>query len=272
MRPVQVVAWALLLLLVATMPVFAIIRARGRPPDADVARRGASVLLGLWLRDWMIWVLTPLERAAIRSGISPDTLNYLGVGLGLIAGLAFMVRQLSLAAWLIALGGTCDILDGRIARARATASPYGDFVDAILDRFAETFIFVGVAWYLSGPAWMTAATLLALAGSLLVSYTRAKGEALGVASPGGIAQRADRLVFLAVASLLEATVPRPFGWPRGTFLSAAVVSIAVASVATAIYRAIVIARALTSRESVPGRSVRAADVREERGTAGAAPR
>lgn len=265
-----IVSWIPLIALLATMPVFAV-RARGQPLDADVARRGASLLLGYWLRDWMIWILSPLERLLVRSRVSPDILNYLGAGLGLLAGAAFILRELPLAAWLIALGGMCDILDGRIARARGVSSQYGAFLDSTLDRFAETFTYVGVAWYLSGSRWMAAATVLAIGGSMLVSYTRARGEALGVACAGGLAQRAERLVLLAIATLFDSPVTSGLGWPPGTLVSGAVVAIAVGSVATAIYRTAVIARTLSRRTSgadTPG--VSAADSRQERGSAAAA--
>lgn len=239
-------AWMPLAALLASMPVYAA-RTRGRSLDPDVARRPASALLGYWLRDWMIWVLAPLERLLVRQRLSPDVLNYLGAALGLAAGAAFMVRHLALAAWLIALGGICDILDGRIARALRIASPYGAFLDSTLDRFGETFTFVGVAWYFAGSAWMTAVVVLAIAGSLLVSYTRARGEALGVSATGGFAQRAERLVLLAVAALLDSAATRLLRWPPGTLVAAAVVAIATSSLATALYRLVVIARILSGR-------------------------
>lgn len=243
-----VAAWMPLAALLASMPVFAV-RARGRPLDPDVARRPASVLLGYWLRDWMIWVLSPIERLLVQRRVSPDTLNYLGAALGLAAGAAFIARELPLAAWLIALGGVCDILDGRIARARGLVSPYGAFLDSTLDRFGETFTFVGVAWYLSGSAWMSAAAVLAIGGSLLVSYTRARGEALGVTGVGGVAQRPERLVLLAVATLLDGGLTRLLGWPSGSLVAGAVVAVAVSSLLTALYRLAVIARTLAALPS-----------------------
>lgn len=238
----MILPWLPLLALIATIPVFAV-RARGRPLDANVAARSASVLIGYWVRNWMIWVLSPVERVLVRSRISPDALNYAGLALGALAGAAFVARQLPLAAWLIALGGICDILDGRVARARGAASAYGAFLDSSLDRFSEMLTFVGVAWYLSASAWLSAATLLALGGSMLVSYTRARGEALGVSYAGGLAQRAERVVVLAIATLLEPSVSGALAW--------GVVAIAVASVATALYRTVFIARAL--RTGSPGR-------------------
>lgn len=239
----EVAGVMLLAALLATMPVYAI-RSRDRQLDPDVARRPASALLGLWVRDWMVWVLAPIEGLILRSGISPDALNFFGAAAGLAAGAAFAAGSLVLAAWLIALGGISDILDGRLARARGVESRYGAFLDATLDRFAETGTFVGVAWYLSGSRWMAAVTVLAIAGSLLVSYTRARGEALGADFAGGLMQRAERVVLLAMGALLDSTVTRRLGWTPGTLLSAAVVAIAVATVGTAVYRTVVIARML----------------------------
>lgn len=246
MSAADTVVWLPLVALLATMPVYAV-RARGRALDADVARRHASVLLGFWLRDWMVWVLSPVERSLVRRRVSPDILNVLGAALGLLAGAAFVARALPLAAWLIALGGICDVLDGRVARARGLASAYGGFLDSTLDRFAEVFTFAGVAWYLAGSAWIAAATALAIGGSLLVSYTRAFGEVHGVTCAGGLAQRAERLVLLAIGALLDPAVCRRFAWSPGTLLAAAVVAIAVGSLGTAVYRMVVIARTLAGR-------------------------
>jgi phosphatidylinositol phosphate synthase len=237
-------AWMPLLALLVTMPIYA---ARGRTRDPNVASRPVS-LLGYWLRDWMVWVLSPLERLLVRGGLSPDALNYLGAALGVAAGAAFVARMLPLAAWLIALGGICDILDGRVARARRIASAYGEFLDSTLDRFGETFTFAGVAWYLSGPAWTSAVVVLAIGGSLLVSYTRARGEALGVAPTGGLAQRAERLVLLAFGALLDPVATRLASWRPGTVLAAAIVAIAASSIGTALYRFVVIARAVSEAE------------------------
>ncbi len=239
----MLLAWLPLIVLLATMPVFALLRRR--PADPNVAARPASALIGYWLRNWMIWVLAPLERLLVRWRVSPDALNYAGLILGILAGGGFIIRQLPLAAWLIALGGICDILDGRVARARGLASKYGEFLDSTLDRFAETFTFVGVAWYLSGSAWATTATVFALGGSMLVSYARARGEAAGVSYAGGVAQRADRVVVLAVAALLEPVVNGALSW--------AVVIIAVASIATAVYRSVVIGRTLARQTASAAR-------------------
>lgn len=242
-----------LLGLLATMPLFAWVAKRtGRRRDEDVARRPASLLLGFWLRDWLVWLIRPVERSLVTAGISPTALNLLGAVCGIAGGGAFATGQFGLAAWLVGLGGFSDILDGRVARARGIASAYGAFLDSTLDRFAETGTFVGIAWYFAGSAWLSAATVLAIAGSLLVSYTRARGEALGVHFAGGLMQRAERLTLLAVGALLDAPLSQRLGWSPGAVLSGVVVAIGVGTVGTAIYRTARIAQALAS--NTPGRA------------------
>ena len=244
MTRTDTVALALVAFALLTMPVFAALRARGRPVDADVARRPATILLGFWIRDWVMWVIGPIERALVRTGVSPDFFNLLGAVFGLAAGAAFARGALPLAGWLVLLGGCADIFDGRIARARGIASPYGAFLDSTLDRFAETFAFMGLAWYVSPSPLAVLAAALALGGSMLVSYTRARGESLGVVCRGGIMQRAERLVLLALAALLDPPVTTALGWRPSALLLTAVTVIGAGSFATAVYRTGAIARAL----------------------------
>ncbi|HET6230065.1 MAG TPA: CDP-alcohol phosphatidyltransferase family protein [Longimicrobiaceae bacterium] len=248
MTRTDTVALALVGALLLTMPVFAVV-ARGRPMDADVARRSKSVLLGHWVRDWLMWVIGPMERGLVRARVSPDVFNYLGVVFGLLAGVAFARGSLSLAGWMVLLGGAADIFDGRIARARGIAAPYGAFLDSTLDRFAETFAFAGVALFFQASRPALLATVLAMGASLLVSYARARGEALGVHGAGGVMQRAERLVTLALAALLDSAVTGRAGWAPGSLLAGAVALIALGALGTAVYRTGYVTRELKRRPS-----------------------
>ncbi len=237
------ISLSLIGVLLLTMPLYAVV-SRGRPIDPEVAKRPKTILLGTWIRDWLMWVIGPMERGFLRMGLSPDVFNFLGAFLGLAAGVAFAAGEYALAGWFILLGGAADIFDGRIARARGMANRYGEFLDSTLDRFSETFAYTGLALHLAHTSWMALATVLALGGSMLVSYTRAKGEALGVSCKGGVMQRAERLVLLALAALLDATVTSRTGWRPGTLLGFAVAAIGVGSLGTAMYRTWFIADAL----------------------------
>jgi phosphatidylglycerophosphate synthase len=231
------------LLLLLTMPVYALV-SRGRPGDPEVAARPRTVLLGYWVRDWLMWAISPLERLFLALRLPPIAFNWAGVGFGALAGVAYARGDFPLGGWLVLLGGAADIFDGRIARARGLVSSAGAFLDSTLDRFAETFAFAGLAVWSRGSAWEALATVLALGGSLLVSYARARGEALGVTYKGGLMQRAERLVLLALASLLDPPVTAAAGWPPGRLLFGMVAFIAVATLGTALHRTVAIARAL----------------------------
>jgi len=237
--------WFLALVL-ATMPVFALV-SRNRPMDPDVARRSASALLGFWVRDWLMWLIGPIERALIRARVSPDFFNYLGVAFGIASGVAFAWHELAWAGWAILFGGLADIFDGRIARARGLANRYGAFMDSTLDRFTEVFSFIGVTWYLSGTPFGAALSVTAICGSLLVSYTRARGEAVGVSGTGGVMQRAERLVLLALGGLADRALTTRMEWSEGTVLMAVVALIAVGSMGTAVYRTASIAKTLSKQ-------------------------
>ncbi len=239
----DIAALAFTAVLIATMPVFAIV-SRGRTMDAEVVARGKTILLGRWVRDWLMWVIGPFERGMIRAGVTPTVLNFIGAAFGLLAGVAFAFGALGVAGWLIMLGGVADVFDGRIARARGIVSSFGAFLDSTLDRFSESFTLLGLLVYFAAAPWLVFATAAAMSGSLLVSYTKARGESLGVRSPGGLMQRAERLVLLALGAIVDPFVASRTGWAPGTVLGGVVTVIALGTWGTACYRLYFIGRAL----------------------------
>jgi CDP-diacylglycerol--glycerol-3-phosphate 3-phosphatidyltransferase len=232
--------------LLLTMPVFAVV-SRNRALDADVARRSRTILLGRWVRDWLMWVIGPIERGMVRAGVSPDLLNYLGVVFGLAAGVAFAFGRLAPAGWLIFLGGVADVFDGRVARARGISSQYGAFADSTLDRFAESFTFLGLVVFFAASPLLVLATTAAISGSLLVSYTRARGEAVGVSNTSGVMQRAERLVLLGLGAILDPWITSSRGWAVGALLGGIVSIIAIGAWGTAVYRTLAIGNELKKR-------------------------
>jgi len=229
----------------ASMGAYAILRP-GR--DADASRKGTRFLLGIgdFLVHWFLWLVSPAERLFVRMGLTPDTFNLMGVVFGLASGFAFAMGHLELGGWGIALGGLCDVLDGRIARLRGMASAYGKFIDSSLDRFAEVFAFLGlVVYFRDRPlgAFLAASTL---AGSLLVSYVQARGETVEVSGAGGLMQRAERLVALFLVAVFDPPLCAWRGWAHGSLVVAALALMAPATFGTAVYRTIWIARRLRS--------------------------
>lgn len=244
MSPHLVVLAIVLGAALASMPVFSLVRAGRR--DADALRKGSSFLLGLgdFLVHWFMWVISPVERALLRLGAGPDHLNLAGLAFGLASGVLIALRQLEAGGWAIALAGVCDILDGRLARARAVASPYGKFIDSTLDRFVETFAFLGFAVYFAARPGGPLVVAAGLGGSLLVSYAQARGETVGVSGSGGLMQRAERLTLQILGCLFDPSLARALGQPEGTVLFWVLVVMAAGALATAVHRTLWIARRL----------------------------
>jgi CDP-diacylglycerol--glycerol-3-phosphate 3-phosphatidyltransferase len=228
---------------VVSMPVYA---ALGRRADADAEKKGAQFLLGGgdFLLHWFLWAISPLERAMIALGASPDSMNAAGLLLGLASGVLIALGALPWGGWAMVMAGICDVLDGRLARAQKLASPYGKFIDSTLDRFVETFAFLGFAWYLRATPYGGFLAAAAICGSLLVSYAQARGETVGVNRSGGLMQRAERLVLICLVCLLDRPLTSVTGQAPGTALVWVLGLIAVTTFGTAIYRSVAIARQL----------------------------
>ena len=149
----------------------------GRRRDADALGKGSQFAAGVgdFLVHWFMWLLGPVERFFLAAGATPDVFNFAGLGFGLASGVLIGMGRLELGGGAIALGGICDILDGRLARALKLSSDYGKFIDSTLDRFVEVFAFLGFAYYLRATDYGSFVAAAAICGSLLVSYARARG-------------------------------------------------------------------------------------------------
>jgi CDP-diacylglycerol--glycerol-3-phosphate 3-phosphatidyltransferase len=231
---------------VLSMGVFAATGAR-RDPDAE--RRNSRFLMGAgdFLVHWLLWAIRPLDRVSAVLGLSPDFFNFAGLFFGLASGIAIATGRIEWGGWAIALGGVCDIMDGRVARARQLSSPYGTFIDSMLDRFVEVFAFLGFVVYLSAFSYGPLLAAAAITGSLLVSYARARGESVGVLCKEGLMQRAERLVLIFLACLLDRPLDAWRGWPQGTLVLWTMALIAAGTFVTSAHRTVWIARALKAK-------------------------
>jgi CDP-diacylglycerol--glycerol-3-phosphate 3-phosphatidyltransferase len=242
LRPDLAFLLAILASALLSMPVYGA-RASGRADPRDLAQRG-SFVLGGFVRSWFYWFVGPVERLALRLGLSATAFNLLGVAFGIAAGVAFAVGMLNVGGWAILLGGAADVLDGRIARAQGVEGPRGAFLDSTLDRFAEVAAFVGLAVYYQTSAPALAIVAAGLGGSLLVSYARARGESVGVVCKVGVLQRAERLLLVGFGGILDPMVAAAAGWSEGTLLLALLTLVAVGTIGTAVYRTVWIAARL----------------------------
>ena len=244
MTPDLVVLLAVLGFALGTMPVYALSAASTRADPHEVADRG-SFVLGGFLRRWFYWFIGPLVRLSLALKISPTFFNLLGVAFGVGAGAAFATAHVTLGGWGVLLGGAADVFDGRVARARGLANRRGAFLDSTLDRFAEVGAFVGLAVLFRESAFALTVVVTALAGSLLVSYARARGESVGVVCKLGIMQRAERLLLIGFGGLLDPTATLLMGWDAGTLLIAVLGLVAIGTVSTAVFRTVWIAQRLS---------------------------
>jgi CDP-diacylglycerol---glycerol-3-phosphate 3-phosphatidyltransferase len=152
--------------------------------------------------------LDPIGRGLHAIGISADGLTIMG--LVAAAGTAVLIANgnLLLAVVGLALAGLPDLLDGSVARHSGTESPRGAFFDSVCDRAADALLLGGVAWHLtSESAELPVLVLAVVALSMLVSYERAKAEALGFTARGGVMERLERLVLLGIGLAFDVLVP-----------------------------------------------------------------
>lgn len=150
--------------------------------------------------------LQPVGSDLSRTGITADHLTLLGAIMAVAAALAIANGALRLGVLLLAATALPDALDGAVAKATGTSSPRGAFLDSVADRFTDSVLLGGVAWYLSSTDGerMVLLPFALLAASTLVSYQRARAESLGFDARGGLMERAERIMALGVGLL--------FGW------------------------------------------------------------
>jgi archaetidylinositol phosphate synthase len=143
--------------------------------------------------------LATQAKAALKIGLTPNTLSVIGIALAFLSALEYAYAHLLLATLLLLLSGYCDALDGALARQFQKTTPFGGFLDSLLDRYADASVYAGIVLGgLCSIPW----GLAALIGSLLVSYTRARSEATGIKMETvGLAERAERMIILATASI-----------------------------------------------------------------------
>jgi phosphatidylglycerophosphate synthase len=171
-----------------------------RPPSGETRKHSRFFYFFI---DYFLWVLRPFERLLFASRLSPDATTLISLGACAGAGLAIATQHLATAGWLYIVAGGLDVLDGRLARATNRSSKAGAFLDSVTDRWGELFVFAGFAWWLRGSGWLLV-DLLALAGSIMVSYTRARGEGLGIVLDGGAMQRGERIALVSIGTLVTA--------------------------------------------------------------------
>src|SRR3954470_8153364 len=191
---------------------------------------------------------TRSERAAARrelarnrlieSRLTPNAISLTGLALNVLAAVLVWQGYYFAGGWAFIVGSICDTLDGRYSRMSGKGTAFGAFLDSTLDRIEEGVVLTAVAvrFSMQGDDAAVAACMIAVLASLMVSYTRARAEALGVENKGGIATRAVRVVILSIGLVFA----------RFDLLAPAIYVLAALSVFTVLQRILHVRQALNA--------------------------
>jgi CDP-diacylglycerol---glycerol-3-phosphate 3-phosphatidyltransferase len=158
-------------------------------------------------------IIDPFVKLLIKLGFTPNTVSVIGFILNIGVAAVFMLGaektnrgDLSYVGWagaLILFAGLFDMLDGQVARLGKMGSSFGALLDSVLDRYSELFMFLGICYYLISHHYFISSlfAFIGLIGSMMVSYTRARAEGLGIDCKGGLMQRPERIVLIGTSAL-----------------------------------------------------------------------
>lgn len=158
-------------------------------------------------------VIDPVVKLFIKLGLTPNAVTTIGFLLNVGVAIIFVKggetgshADLSYVGWaggLILFAGLFDMLDGQVARIGNMSSKYGALFDSVLDRYSELVVFLGICYYLVSQHYFLSSlfAFIGLIGSMMVSYTRARAEGLGIECKGGLMQRPERVILLGVSAL-----------------------------------------------------------------------
>jgi phosphatidylglycerophosphate synthase len=165
------------------------------------------------LQQGIYLIINPFVRLLVRLGFTPNAVTLTGLVLNMGVAVLFIVGgvhglrgDLRYVGWggaLILFAGLFDMLDGQVARIGKMQSSYGALFDSVLDRYSELFTFLGICYYLVAHHYFLSSLVgfFGLIGSMMVSYTRARAEGLGIECKGGLMQRPERVVLMGVSAL-----------------------------------------------------------------------
>jgi len=158
--------------------------------------------------------INPLISVLIKFGITPNMITMIGLVLNFVATIILIIgaeegdrsdhSYIGWAGFVILFAGLFDMIDGRLARLGNMANPFGALFDSVIDRYSEMIMFLGIIWYLISHDYFLSSifAFVAMIGSVMVSYTRARAEGLGVECSVGIMQRPERILIIGISAML----------------------------------------------------------------------
>jgi phosphatidylinositol phosphate synthase len=195
----------------------------------------------LWnaIKRGYVLLLEPLAAFLVRHDVNPNYITTLGTCCSIAGGCIYGSGHIRTGGWFLGVTALFDVLDGTVARRTGRSTPFGAFYDSTLDRIADGAVMAGLTYFYAtsvqhGSEPMVIVCLFGILGGFLVSYTRARAEALGVDAKVGFMQRPERVVLLSAPQAF-------FGLALGGWvLDAIIVSLTVTSWATAIQRIVAV--------------------------------
>jgi len=159
-------------------------------------------------------VIDPVVKVLIKLGLTPNSVTTIGFVLNIGVAVIFIIGgeegnrgDLTYVGWaggLILFAGLFDMLDGQVARLGNMKSTFGALYDSVLDRYSELVMFFGICYYLVAHHYFLSSifAFVAMIGSMMVSYVRARAEGLGIESKGGLMQRPERIITIGVCAII----------------------------------------------------------------------
>jgi len=166
-----------------------------------------------YLQQLIYKIINPVVHGMIKVGITPNFITTTGLVLNIVAAVVFVYasfaggdKALTCAGWaggIVLFAGLFDMMDGRVARLGNMSSKFGALYDSVLDRYSELMTFFGILYFLllQGYFWGSIITGVAIIGSLMVSYVRARAEGLDLECKVGLMQRPERVVLTALGAI-----------------------------------------------------------------------
>lgn len=230
----------------------------GRERNPMVVERSHPSFLGSFLREWSVWIIRPFILAVKAMGFTPNMITAVSLALGFLSAFYFYIGHFATAGWILVASGALDMIDGGLARLTNQVSKEGAFFDSCSDRYSESAILTGIAFYFALRRdltifgdntwlWLILLSILAMTGSQIVSYAKARGEAVGFTTNMGLMQRAERIAVLAIPSAFFPFLKLilvPNGINEHYPLIIALIILAIFTNYTAVTRIVIIFRAI----------------------------
>ncbi len=160
-------------------------------------------------RESLHGIADPVARWLLRARVQPSQLTVLGLVVSLVAAHGFAQGRLRTAALLLALAGLCDFFDGALARVSGSVSPFGAFLDSVVDRYSDLVVLMGVVIFYERGDDFTGVffTMLTVVGTIMTSYTKARAQSIGLNCEVGLVERPERLIVLIGAAVFNLLTP-----------------------------------------------------------------